>query len=129
MQLGTGKDKQMTLKECYILLEGDYEDVLHQMIKEERIRKYVLMFLKDDSYQNLRKGMEEEDYDLAFLGAHTLKGVCRNLAFTKLGDISSQMTEYLRNKNDIASAVKYLPNIIEEYEKTIHIIQSLDKIE
>lgn len=116
----------MTLKECYSLLEGNYEDALRQMIKEERIKKYVLMFLRDDSYPNLIKGMEEKDYELAFRGAHTLKGVCKNLAFIKLGNVSSEITEYLRDKKDITSAIKYLPKVTKEYERTIRIIRNLN---
>lgn len=116
----------MTLQECYLIIGGNYENVLEQMMDENRIKKYVSMFLADDSYPTLIKGMEEKDYDLAFRGAHTLKGVCRNLSFTRLGDISSQMTEYLRNKINIAGAIEYLPKITAEYEKTIDAIRSID---
>lgn len=87
----------MTLQECYTALNGDYEGVLGRMRSERMIQKFVLKFLNDGSYDLLLQSMEEEHYEDAFRAAHTIKGVCQNLGFTKLYESSNQLSEALRN--------------------------------
>ena len=87
----------MTLKECYAALEGDYEGVLSRLPSEKFVQKFVLKFLGDGSYDLLVRSMEAEDYAEAFRAAHTIKGVCQNLDFTKLYRSSSALSEALRN--------------------------------
>ncbi len=106
----------MTLKELYEEIGGDYHDIESRLRKEERIRKFVLLFLKDNSYQNFIQSMENGNVEEAFRAIHTLKGVCMNLSFHALYQISSKITEYLRN-NQIEQAALALPEFIECYEK------------
>lgn len=87
----------MTLQECYAALEGNYEEVLGRLRSERLIQKFALKFLEDGSYDLLCRSMESGDYAEAFRCAHTLKGVCQNLAFDRLGRSSSQLCEALRN--------------------------------
>ena len=37
-------------------------------------------------------GIEAKDAETAFRGAHTLKGVCLNLGFQKLYEVSAELT-------------------------------------
>ena len=74
----------MTLQECYAALEGDYAGVTSRLPTERMVQKFVLKFLNDGSYDLLLRSMETEDYAEAFRAAHTIKGVCQNLDFTKL---------------------------------------------
>lgn len=87
----------MTLKECYAAMNGDYDDVLSRLRTERLVQKFVLKFLADDSYQLLRKSLDEQDYSEAFRAAHTMKGICQNLSITGLGKSSAELTEALRN--------------------------------
>lgn len=86
----------MTLQECYIALEGNYEEVIGRLRSERLVQKFVLKFLEDGSYDLLCRSMESGDYEEAFRASHTLKGVCQNLAFDRLGRSSSQLCEALR---------------------------------
>lgn len=86
----------MTLEEMYQEIEGNYSDILDRLRKEERIEKFVLLFLKDSSFQTFRQAMDQGDTEEAFRAVHTLKGVCMNLSFDSLYRISSEITEYLR---------------------------------
>lgn len=86
----------MTLQECYAALEGDYQGVLGRLTSERMVQKFVLKFLNDGSYELLLRSMEEENYPEAFRAAHTIKGVCQNLDFTRLYRSSSQLSEALR---------------------------------
>lgn len=86
----------MTLQQCYAALGGDYEEVLGRLRSEGLIRKFVIKFLDDPSYDLLRSSMEAENWEEAFRGAHTIKGVCQNLSFTTLYHSSAQLCEALR---------------------------------
>ena len=88
----------MTLQECYIKLEGNYDEVIGRLRKEELVKKFVVKFLDDPSFNNLCNAMETHDREEAFRAAHTIKGVCQNLSFTKLYSSSHDLTESLRNE-------------------------------
>ena len=88
------------------------------MKNDERIKKYLNFFLIDESYKSLEKGMSSSDCEMAFKGAHTLKGVCQNMAFTELSTAVEQITEELR-ANEFEKALTTFPNVKEEYQKVI----------
>ena len=87
----------MTLKECYAALGGDYDAVLGRLPGEKFVQKFVLKFLNDGSYDLLLRSMEEQNYEEAFRAAHTIKGMCQNLDFTRLYESSAQLSEALRH--------------------------------
>lgn len=87
----------MLLKECYESFGGDYESVRNRISQEEIIRKFLIKFLSEPSYDNLCKTLATEEYEEAFRAAHSLKGVCQNLGFDQLEKSSSVLTELLRN--------------------------------
>lgn len=115
----------MNLKECFNAFEGNYDDVMGRLLTEERVKKFLLMFLKDTSFNELEAAMESKDYDSAFRAAHTLKGVCSNLGIEMLGKISSEITEALRAK-DNDTAEKLLPQVAQCYSITIDALNQLD---
>ena len=88
----------MTLKECYEILGGGYEDVLSRFMSERLVQKFVIKFLDDKSFDTLKSSLEIGNYEEAFRAAHTIKGICKNLGFEKLLHSSSSLTEALRNK-------------------------------
>lgn len=103
----------MTLKECYTELEGSYDDVMHRLSMEKLVLKFAMKFLDDKSYDSLCNAIKNSDYKNAFMAAHTLKGICQNLSFTRLFESSNRMTEALRNDapnvdliNELFSQVK-----------------------
>lgn len=86
----------MTLQECYETI-GSYEEVIGRLRSERLVQKFVLKFLTDESYGNLHKSLQEKNYGEAFRAAHTIKGVCQNLSFSKLEASSHDLTEALRH--------------------------------
>ena len=88
----------MTIQECYKAIGGNYEDVLGRLNNEALIRKFALMFLEDSSYMQLKQAMADKNYEEAFRSAHTLKGVCQNLSFDCLYEVSHNLTELLRDR-------------------------------
>lgn len=114
----------MTVQECYEKINGDYEGVFGRFRGDARIRKFALKFLKDGSYDSLCKTLEAEDYTEAFRAAHTLKGVCQNLGFTRLYEASEVLTETLRsNPQDYTQDM--LDKVKAEYDKTYAAIVEL----
>lgn len=87
----------MTLKECYAALGGDYDEAMGRLRSERLVQKFVLKFLNDGSYQLLLDSLAAGDREEAFRAAHTIKGVCANLAFNDLLASSEQLTEALRD--------------------------------
>lgn len=115
----------MDLKECYNTFGGNYNDVIIRLITEERVKKFLFMFLKDTSFNELKSAMECKDYESAFRAAHTLKGVCANLGIEKLGKAASEITEALRAK-DNDTADRLFPQVFQYYSTTIDAINQLD---
>lgn len=87
----------MTLQECYEALGGSYDEVLGRLRSETLVKKFVLKFLDDPSYELLCSSMAAQNYEEAFRAAHTLKGVCQNLSFTRLYASSAPLCEALRD--------------------------------
>ena len=112
----------MTLQECYAALEGDYQGVLGRLTSERMVQKFALKFLNDGSYQLLISSMEEGNYEEAFRAAHTIKGVCQNLAFTHLAQSSSALTEALRSGMS-PEAPGLLEKVKADYQRTVSAIQ------
>lgn len=88
----------MTLQDCYQALGGDYDDVMGRLRKESMVEKFVFRFLEDQSFSVLCSAIQEKNREEAFRAAHTIKGVCQNLGFTKLLESSSDLTEALRTQ-------------------------------
>lgn len=86
----------MQLEECYESFGGNYQDVKSRLMKDELIRRLVIKFLADTSYERLASAMDQVDYGEAFRAVHTLKGVSQNLSFDSLSQSASAMTETLR---------------------------------
>ena len=113
----------MTLQECYAALGGDYADVATRMPRESMIQKFVLRFLSDGSYDLLCRSLEAGNYEDAFRAAHSIKGVCQNLSFTRLFTSASQLCEALRpggppQSPDLFTQVKT------DYEATLSAIRT-----
>lgn len=116
----------MTLEELYQETGGNYQEIMERLRTEERIRKFVLLFLKDTSYQTFLHGLEQGNTQEAFRAVHTLKGVCMNLSFDSLYQISSEITEFLREGN-LGRAAQLLPELDKCYKKHCHAISRYEE--
>ena len=114
----------MTLRECYEKLQGDYDGTLGRLCSEKLVEKFTLKFLADDSYALLEESMAAGNYNEAFRAAHTLKGVSLNLGFTKLFEVSDELTEALR-AGEKPENETLLGKVEEEYRRTVDVIQEL----
>ena len=115
----------MTLMECYQAFGGDYNSVTERLRGEERVAKFLRLFLRDDSYANLAAALDSGDNDTAFRMAHTLKGVCQNLALDRLYESSAALTEALRGgaHGDVSGL---WARVQQDYQCTVDAVQQLD---
>lgn len=86
----------MTLNDFYTGIGETMDEVLSRLRMESRIFKYLGLFLKDPSFEELNTAFEQKDAVSAFRAAHTMKGVSANLGLNKLMSTSSDLTEDLR---------------------------------
>lgn len=118
----------MTVQECYAEMGADYNGVLSRLMKDERIQKFLLMFLNDPSYTLLCSSMKNENAEDAFRAAHTIKGVGQNLSLTPLYESASRLSDFLRGKSDISDDARAeFQTLTKEYEKTAEAIRQLDR--
>lgn len=116
----------MTTQECYERIGGDYEDVRRRFRDDARIRRFAVMFLKDESLEDLGRAMAAGNCEEAFRAAHTLKGVCLNLGFKRLYESSNAITEALR-AGDMKQAAALLPQVTREGRLTVEWLRELQK--
>ena len=90
------------------------------------MERFLQKFLSDPSFNEIKDAIENKDGEKAFRGAHTLKGVSANLAFTKLSTSSSLLTESLRNTNGVIPDEAYglYKSVEEDYNLVINTISS-----
>ena len=113
----------MTLKECYEAMDANYDEVISRLRSERMVQKFALKFLDDPSYELLTGSMETGNYEEAFRAAHTIKGVCQNLAFTRLSKSSSALTEALRS-GLTPEAPGLLEQVKQDYRQTVDAIRA-----
>ncbi len=113
----------MTLKECYAALGGDYDNVLGRLRSERLVQKFVLKFPDDGSYALLCASVDAGNWEEAFRAAHTIKGMCQNLSFTRLGESAAALTEALRGGKQ-PGAEDLLERVKEDYRTTAEAIRT-----
>ena len=115
----------MTISQCYNALGGDYQEALGRFKIERLIVIFATMFLADESFSNLKQAIEQQDVEVAFRFAHTLKGVCANMSFTKLGKSSHNLTESLRGGTFPQNLNQLFGQVEEDYQVTIQALSQL----
>ena len=117
----------MNIEECYHRLDGDYSQVLQRIPSGALVKKFLLKFLADGTYEELSDAMEQADRDTAFRASHTLKGVCANLGLERLRASASELTELLRAAQAIPSeAAALMERVREDYRHTVEVIREYE---
>lgn len=106
----------MNAEDFYNLIEGNYALIQGRKWDTDKVKRFVKLFLMDESFKQLQEALAAGDVDAAFNAAHTLKGVCANIAFAKLQASASAVTEALRAK-DLEKGKSLMPAVEEDYEK------------
>ena len=115
----------MKLNGFFSSVGGDYGEAKARFQSDERIARFLRMFLGDDSMQNLSAAVSANDAPTAFRAVHTLKGVALNLGLGALAEASSKMTEALRG-SDMQRASALYPETAAAYRQACAAIGELD---
>ncbi|MDE7394730.1 MAG: Hpt domain-containing protein, partial [Clostridiales bacterium] len=114
------------VQECYAAFGGDFDDAVGRLRSEERIRKFLTLFLKDTCISDLEGAMQNGNAEAAFRAAHTLKGICGNLSLRALSAAVAELTEALRGKTEIGQdAFPLFETAKAAYETTAQAIRLL----
>lgn len=119
----------MQIDECYAAFGGNYEDVKSRLMKDDLIKRLVIKFLADTSYERLAEAVAQKNHGDAFRAVHTLKGVSQNLSFDRLSQATEGLTETLRKWETIpvdeALCEAQFEQVTAEYQAVIDAIRQL----
>lgn len=114
----------MTLQEFYARIGGNYETTIRRLPREALVRKFVLKYPGDPSFNQLKDALAAQDWETAFRAAHTLKGVAQNLGMDHLYEVSSALCEALRGPKPLTDPALW-PPVVEANDRVLAAIQEL----
>ena len=116
----------MTIQECYREMGGDFSQIEKRLPSVSLIKRFISKFPDDSSFSELCRALEEGQREEAFRAAHTLKGVCANLGFDRLGASAGALTELLRPEgSDIPEEAAFLMDAVKhDYASTVSAIRA-----
>lgn len=120
----------MTIKEFYEKINGNYEEVLSRLSKEDRVKRFAIRFFcldEEDDIGDLEKAIQNQDANNIFEYAHKIKGNSLNIGYTELAKYSSIIVEEVRAReikdisklDDLFSKLKSNYYMIKEYAEQI----------
>lgn len=86
----------ITLREFYERTGGNYEDTLRRLPAESMVKRFLLKYPDDSSFDELIKAVSTKNWELGFRAAHTLKGVAQNLGMDSIFEPASVLCEQMR---------------------------------
>lgn len=115
----------MTAKEAYESVDSNYDNVLKRLGSEAMIKRFAVKFLDDPTFNELEQALEAGNGEDAFRAAHTMKGICLNLGFDKLYEVSAALTEQLRGR-EIAGSEAMYQKVVEQYDRLTDALKAID---
>ena len=102
----------------------DIESVLNRFMgNEDLLNNFLAKFIETTSFDELKKQINNLDWENAYVTSHHLKGQCANFSFEKLFSLLSDQLNALRTE-DYQKATTLLPAIFIEKEKVMRIIRT-----
>lgn len=105
---------------------GDFTNIETRLPSISLVTKFITKFLNDSSFSELCQALERGQREEAFRAAHTLKGVCANLCFDRLGASAGRLTELLRLEGSgiPEGAAPLLEEVRRDYGLTVDAIRA-----
>ncbi|MFR6664443.1 MAG: Hpt domain-containing protein [Gemmiger sp.] len=114
----------MTLQEFYARVGGDYSATLSRLPSEALIKKFVLKYPGDPSFEQLRAALDAQDWELAFRASHTLKGVAQNLGMDRLYKAAAALCDAVRGPKPLEDASLW-PLVLAAHEEVLAAVREL----
>lgn len=114
-------DKREKLEKAGIDVSGALERF---MGNDALLERFLNKFLSDTNYEKLAAAIDAGDQETALTVAHTLKGVCGNLAMTELFELLTNQVAAFR-AGGWEEGKSLMPNITLAYEKVVDAVRGL----
>lgn len=112
----------MTVQECYQQIQGNYENVLKRLKTDERIVKFLELFLSDTTYEKLSEAVNDKNDQEIFKCVHDLKGMALNLGLTALQKAAQNLCDAVRYGEPSVDIDPLYQEVTKEYQKVVDII-------
>ena len=112
----------MTVQECYQQIQGNYENVLKRLKTDERIVKFLELFLSDTTYEKLSEAVNAKNDQEILKCVHDLKGMALNLGLTALQQAAQNLCEAVRYGEPSVDISPLYQEVTKEYQKVVDII-------
>ncbi len=78
---------------------ADVEGTLKRFMGNEALyMKFIMKFLDDKNFEGIKSNLEKNDFEGAYVSAHTLKGVTANLGLNPVYGVATQISDMLKGK-------------------------------
>ena len=114
----------MTLQELYAAIDGSYDDAIARLGSDALIERILGKFLSDTTCPGVVEAWNSGDAAATFEAAHAAKGVCMNLAFSRLGVLASDITEALRPGNEALRASTDVDALVSELATEYELVRA-----
>ena len=114
----------MTLQEFYARVGGDYSATLSRLPSEALIKKFILKYPGDPSFEQLRAALDTQDWELAFRASHTLKGVAQNLGMDRLYKAAATLCDAVRGPKPLEDTSLW-PPVLAAHEEVLAAVREL----
>ena len=116
----------MNVKECYEMMNADYNEVMHHLGSEQMISRFLKKYIDNDEMPKLEEALKNCQYKDAFICAHNMKGYGLNLSLTEFTETSSTLCEALRSGKPTEDVEPLLANLRNAHRKLNEVINNLD---
>lgn len=113
----------MTIQDCYVFLDADYENTRKQIDNDEEWQRRLSAFAQDKTFYSLVLRLGERNYATARDCLARLDVQCRELGFTRLCKESEHLDEVLADSQTLGKVSYILQELMVEYERTIAAIK------
>ena len=117
-------DRIMDLKELYDQIGGNYQETISRLPSEPMVKKFVLKYPGDPSFNQLKDALADQDWELAFRASHTLKGVAQNLGMDRLYKTAATLCDAVRGPKPLEDASLW-PLVVAAHEEVLAAIREL----
>ena len=78
---------------------ADVEGTLKRFMGNEALyMKFIMKFLDDKNFEGIKSNLEKNDFEGAYVSAHTLKGVTANPGLNPVYGVATQISDMLKGK-------------------------------
>jgi len=115
----------MDMRELYLLVGGDYEDLVKRLPREDKLPGYLLKYAATEDMSLMVAAYEKGDYKTVFEKSHSLKGMAANLSLKEHAAVISEICEAVRNGEPQSDIKALIETAASNHNKLIKLAREL----